>query len=122
MDNKSRESLQQENQRDIGEDGSCGNVEFIWGGAPVTVNATNGAIVNATFVTKRGRETSAPTMEALKELIDAVITTTKDESTAERLEICRSYLFNPLLGSKLDRLMFASVKGIGGVPGITAGR
>lgn len=55
--------------------------------------------------TFKSKESSNPSMETIKEMIDAVIATTRDESTAERLEICRAYLFNPLFGKKIECLM-----------------
>jgi len=91
-----------------------GSIESIAGEAPVTVNATNGAVVNLTFTIKQDRKASdgrmfAPTMEALKELMDAVIATTKSEAEAARLEICRAYLFNPRLAGKLEKQMLTQI-------------
>lgn len=54
-------------------------------------------------------EYGQPSMDALKRMIDVVIATTSDAMEAARLELCRAYLFTPLLGGKIENFLLEQI-------------
>ena len=88
-------------------------------GPPMKVNAEgcHSVTINANHRHKhyhypdtfKGKESGNPSMEAIKQMIDVVIATTEDRATAGRLEICRAYLFNPLIGEGIERFIIDSL-------------
>jgi hypothetical protein len=70
----------------------CGNVE-----------------ININYHQHCGGDLDGVSMRTIKEMIDAVIATTEDVQEAARLELCRAYLFNPLLGNKIEQQIFSQI-------------